>query len=92
MIEANGNGNIIYAAAKWSGKGKDDKGKPKDLSGLATQVFEKRPDGSLKLKLKTFNGMQSLVLTEIKDSYNSIQSSTGNMLSIWTLQRSIMIR
>ena len=56
MIEANGNGNIIYAAAKWSGKGKDDKGKPKDLSGLATQVFEKRPDGSLKLKLKTFNG------------------------------------
>ena len=33
MIEANGNGNIIYAAAKWSAKGKDDKGKPKALSG-----------------------------------------------------------
>ena len=55
MIEANGNGNIIYAAAKWSAKGKDDKGKPKNLSGLAMHVFEKQPDGSLKLKLQTFN-------------------------------------
>jgi ketosteroid isomerase-like protein len=55
MIEANGNGNIIYAAAKWSAKGKDDKGKPKNLSGLAMHVFEKQPDGSLKPKLQTFN-------------------------------------
>jgi ketosteroid isomerase-like protein len=55
IIEANGNGNIIVAAAKWSAKGKDDKGKPKQLGGLATHVFEKQPDGSLKLKLQTFN-------------------------------------
>jgi uncharacterized protein (TIGR02246 family) len=55
MIEAEGNGNIIYAAAKWSAKGKDDKGKPKELGGLATHVFEKQSDGSLKLKLQTFN-------------------------------------
>jgi uncharacterized protein (TIGR02246 family) len=55
MIEANGNGNIVYAAAKWSAKGKDDKGKAKELSGLATHVFEKQSDGSLKLKLQTFN-------------------------------------
>jgi len=55
MIEASGNGNIVVAAAKWSAKGKDDKGKPKQLGGLATHVFEKQPDGSLKLKLQTFN-------------------------------------
>jgi ketosteroid isomerase-like protein len=55
IIEASGNGNIIVAAAKWSAKGKDDKGKPKQLGGLATHVFEKQPDGSLKLKLQTFN-------------------------------------
>jgi uncharacterized protein (TIGR02246 family) len=55
MIEAEGNGNIVYAAAKWSAKGKDDKGKPKELSGLATHIFEKQSDGSLKLKLQTFN-------------------------------------
>jgi ketosteroid isomerase-like protein len=55
MIEAEGNGNIVYAAARWSAKGKDDKGKPKELSGLATHIFEKQSDGSLKLKLQTFN-------------------------------------
>jgi uncharacterized protein (TIGR02246 family) len=55
MIEADGDGKVVFGAAKWSAKGKDDKGQPKDFSGMATHVFEKQSDGSLKLKLHTFN-------------------------------------
>jgi uncharacterized protein (TIGR02246 family) len=55
LIEAAGDGNLIYGAAKWSSTGKDDKGKKKEFSGIAAQVFEKQPDGSLKVKLHTFN-------------------------------------
>jgi uncharacterized protein (TIGR02246 family) len=55
MIEADGNGNIVFGAAKWSASGKDDKGQPATFSGVATHVFEKQSDGKLKLKLHTFN-------------------------------------
>ena len=55
IIEAHGNGNLVYGAAKWSASGKDDKGQPATFAGVATHVFEKQPDGSLKLKLHTFN-------------------------------------
>lgn len=46
---------IIVAAAKWSGQGKDAAGAAATWSGVATHVFEKQADGSLKLKLHTFN-------------------------------------
>jgi len=39
-----------FAAAKWSAKAGD-----KDIGGVATHIFERQPDGSLKLKLHTFN-------------------------------------
>ena len=39
-----------FAAAKWSAKAGD-----KDIEGVATHIFERQPDGSLKLKLHTFN-------------------------------------
>jgi ketosteroid isomerase-like protein len=55
MIEARGNKKIVYGAAKWSATGKDDKGQPSKVGGTATHVFEKQPDGSLKLSLHTFN-------------------------------------
>ena len=55
MIEAREEGNIIYAAAKWSATGKDSEGKDQTWSGVATHVFERQSDGSLKLKLNTFN-------------------------------------
>jgi ketosteroid isomerase-like protein len=55
MIEADGDGKLVYGAAKWSVTGKDDKGQPATFSGVATHIFEKQPDGSLKLKLHTFN-------------------------------------
>ena len=44
-------GDEIVAASKWSAKGKD--GTP--LGGIATHVFQRQADGSLKLTLHTFN-------------------------------------
>ena len=46
---------MIVAAAKWSAQGKDASGAPATFGGIATHVFEKQADGSLKLKLHTFN-------------------------------------
>lgn len=51
LIEANGDGEIAVAAAKWSAKGKDGS----SLGGVATHQFAKQADGSLKLRLHTFN-------------------------------------
>ena len=42
---------VVVAAAKWSAKGKDGS----SVGGVATHVFERQPDGSLKLVLHTFN-------------------------------------
>jgi uncharacterized protein (TIGR02246 family) len=52
LIEVMGDDDeVVVAAAKWSAKGKDGSG----VGGVATHVFEKQADGSLKLKLHTFN-------------------------------------
>ena len=55
LIEAKGDAGLIVAAAKWSAAGKDANGAPATFSGIATHVFAKQADGSLKLKLHTFN-------------------------------------
>ena len=57
LIEVEGDAGdaIGVAAAKWSAQGKDASGNPATFGGVATQVFEKQPDGSLKLRLHTFN-------------------------------------
>ena len=59
MIDAGGDDKVVYGTANWSAKGKDkdkDKdGKPANFSGIATHVFERQADGSLKLRLHTFN-------------------------------------
>ena len=57
LIEVEGDAGdaIVVAAAKWSAQGKDASGNPATFGGVATQVFEKQPDGSLKLRLHTFN-------------------------------------
>lgn len=47
--------DVVIAAAKWSAQGKDANGQPATFGGIATHVFERQPDGSLKLKLHTFN-------------------------------------
>ena len=55
MIDAGGDDKVLYGTANWSAKGKDKDGKPANFSGIATQVFERQADGSLKLRLHTFN-------------------------------------
>jgi uncharacterized protein (TIGR02246 family) len=50
LIEVIADGNTIIAAAKWSAKAKD-----KPIGGIVTHVFTKQRDGSLKLRLHTFN-------------------------------------
>jgi ketosteroid isomerase-like protein len=51
LIEANGAADMAVAAARWSAKGKDGA----SLGGIATHEFAKQADGSLKLRLQTFN-------------------------------------
>jgi ketosteroid isomerase-like protein len=55
IIDAGGDDKIVFGTAKWSATGKDKDGKPAPLSGLAMHVFERQADGSLKLRLQTFN-------------------------------------
>ena len=55
IIKVSGDGNLVVAAAKWTAIGKDASGADHPSSGVATHVFERQADGSLKLKLHTFN-------------------------------------
>jgi ketosteroid isomerase-like protein len=55
VIKVSGDGNLVVAAAKWSATGKDASGADQPWGGVATHVFERQADGSLKLKLHTFN-------------------------------------
>jgi ketosteroid isomerase-like protein len=55
LIEAHGDGNLLFGAAKWSANGKDANGKDQPWGGLTTGIFERQSDGSLKIKLHTFN-------------------------------------
>ncbi|GIK98208.1 MAG: hypothetical protein BroJett029_24170 [Alphaproteobacteria bacterium] len=55
LIEAHGDGNLLFAAARWSAMGKDANGADQPWAGLATHVFERQSDGNLKIKLHTFN-------------------------------------
>jgi ketosteroid isomerase-like protein len=55
MIDAGGDDKVVFGTANWSAKGKDKDGKPADFSGIATHVFERQADNSLKLRLHTFN-------------------------------------
>jgi uncharacterized protein (TIGR02246 family) len=55
LIEAYGSGDLVFGAAKWSAMGKDSAGKDQPWGGLATHIFERQADGTLKIKLHTFN-------------------------------------
>lgn len=54
-VEGDAGDEVVVAAAKWSAQGKDASGNPATFGGIATHVFEKQADGSLKLRLHTFN-------------------------------------
>jgi ketosteroid isomerase-like protein len=53
IIDAGGDDTVISSTANWSAKGKG--GAPQTAGGLATHIFERQADGSLKLRLHTFN-------------------------------------
>jgi len=55
LIDAGGDDKIVYGTARWSAKGNDKTGEPTTFSGLATYVFERQADNSLKLLLQTWN-------------------------------------
>ena len=55
LITTHADGRTLVAAAKWTVQGPDSDGKPATFNGIATHVFVKQPDGSLKLRLHTFN-------------------------------------
>jgi ketosteroid isomerase-like protein len=55
LIDAGGDDKVVYGTANWSARGKDKDSKPANFSGIATHVFERQADGSLKLRLHTFN-------------------------------------
>jgi uncharacterized protein (TIGR02246 family) len=55
LIRAEGEPASPVGAAKWSAKGKGADGATAEVGGIATHVFERQADGSLKLKLHTFN-------------------------------------
>lgn len=55
LIEATGDDDLLVGTAQWSAMGKDDKGAEQPWGGVATHVFERQEDGSLKLRVHTFN-------------------------------------
>jgi uncharacterized protein (TIGR02246 family) len=55
LIDAGGDGKIVFGTANWSAQGKDKDGKPATFKGIATHVFERQADNTLKLRLHTFN-------------------------------------
>lgn len=55
IIDAGGDEKVVYGTAKWSANGKGADGTRQPAGGIATHVFERQADGSLKLRLHTFN-------------------------------------
>ncbi|MBI5260453.1 MAG: DUF4440 domain-containing protein [Bradyrhizobium sp.] len=55
IIDAGGDEKVAYSTAKWSARGKGADGSRQAFGGIATHVFERQADGSLKLRLHTFN-------------------------------------
>ena len=55
LLTAHGDASIVVGAARWSVQGKDANGTDTAFGGVATHVFERQDDGSLKLRLHTFN-------------------------------------
>jgi uncharacterized protein (TIGR02246 family) len=55
LLQTRSQGDLVIAAAKWSATGKDSTGADQPWAGVATHVFARQPDGSLKLVLHTFN-------------------------------------
>jgi ketosteroid isomerase-like protein len=48
-------GSTLIASSTWSAKVPDGKGGSTTVGGLATHVLQQQPDGSLKVRVHTFN-------------------------------------
>jgi ketosteroid isomerase-like protein len=55
IIDAGGDEKVVYSTAKWTADGRGSDGSRQSVGGLAAHVFERQADGSLKLRLHTFN-------------------------------------
>jgi ketosteroid isomerase-like protein len=55
LIETQEAGETVYGLAKWSAKGKDATGADQPWGGVATHIFERQVDGTLKIRLHMFN-------------------------------------
>lgn len=55
LITMEGNGVMLVAAARWFAQGTDAQGAATALDGIATHLFLHQPDGTLRLRLHTFN-------------------------------------
>lgn len=55
IIDVGGDEKVVYSTAKWTANGKGPDGSRQSAGGIATHVFERQADGSLKLRLHTFN-------------------------------------
>jgi uncharacterized protein (TIGR02246 family) len=55
LITTHGDIDTLVGAARWQAKGKNADGTDASFAGIATHVFQTQPDGSLKLRLHTFN-------------------------------------
>jgi ketosteroid isomerase-like protein len=55
IIDTGGDDKVVSSTAHWSATGKGADGAPQTAAGLATHIFEPQVDGSLKLRLHTFN-------------------------------------
>jgi uncharacterized protein (TIGR02246 family) len=55
LITAGSDGRLIYGASHWSVQAPGKDGKPQTSTGIATHVLERQADGTLKIRLHTFN-------------------------------------
>lgn len=54
-ITAGANGDLIYGASHWRVQAPGKDGVVQTSSGIATHVLQRLPDGTLKIRLHTFN-------------------------------------
>ena len=55
LITMEGDGAMLVAAARWFARGTDAQGAATALDGIATHLFLRQSDGTLRLRLHTFN-------------------------------------
>jgi ketosteroid isomerase-like protein len=55
LLACGGEGRLVYAASRWTVRGRGEDGSQQTFTGTASHVFERQADGSLRIRLHTFN-------------------------------------